>query len=344
MDWLQSFDHAAMSRDGVIFLRLSYKDLPPDSAESHRGLNNFLDRLEYRLNNPVIVWRQEFGERFGRLHFHLMIYAMPPEWAEKDKRDSVLAEMWQEASAPYGGFIHQVEVSTAEHVGRYISKYVGKPVDTAPASGAGVPAGRGGATEAGAECANLLKAHILGKHVWQGRSWGIRGRDKIILARSQVLDIQVDDTSTAAVRRLKWMNIAFMRIARNWVKANNRKSTKRLAGQLFNMRPDKLRKALARKNAHGVRLSAISRGEDWAERCAVRLKGKARDGFLKWRGGDWPRYTLYTGPGFDFFGVMEWIGANLPESKGMRSAHIARDYRDGPDGETGTGTGGRQAQ
>lgn len=327
MDWLQTFDHEKMSAAGALFVRLSYKELPPDSKEAHRGLNAFLDRLDYHLDKPVTVWRQEFGERRGRLHFHLMIYGMHPAWVDDvELRKREIARHWQDASAPYGGFIHQVEMACAARVGRYIAKYVAKDVESSgPAPGAGPVPDGAGATGAGTgECANLLKAHILGKEIWQGRTWGIRNREKIVIAQAETVALQVDETSTEAVARLAKLNISFMRIARNWVKANHRASVEHLRQQLLgqerNMYTGRLInktpfcKKLVKTGTFGIYATMKNGGRDWSGPVAWRMKGKARDGFLKWRGGDWPRFTLYVPPTFDVFRVMEWISGHLVPS------------------------------
>lgn len=314
MDWLQTFDHGAMSPYGLIFLRGSYAVLPPTSEEAHRGLNNFLDRLEYRLEKGVVVWRQEWGEKKGRLHFHFMIYGQTPEWSLNETREEALAEMWRESTAPYGGFIHVEAVTMPENVGRYISKYVSK---TGPSKETGSPETLSGCQDATGSgepvqgCANLLKAHILGKGVWDGRTWGIRGRENIKRKQAQTVEIERNEDNLGTVRILKTINIKTMRIMRNWIKSNHRQAVKVLAGKLGNMRRDKRVKALKRKNAFAVGQSAVKVGEDWTIPCAWRLKGKARTGFLVYKEGEFPRYTLYLSPNINYLGLMDWVAVNL---------------------------------
>ena len=123
----------------VGFLTLTFRDHVTDAKEARRRLNSLTTGvIRPRYGNAVVVLERQ---KSGRIHFHLVL-AMPADigsgcdfgaFKRRDYRSAPLAlrsewKFWRETAPAYGfGRTELLPVkSTAEAMGRYVGKYLGK--------------------------------------------------------------------------------------------------------------------------------------------------------------------------------------------------------------------------
>lgn len=107
------------------FVTLTYADehLPPDGSVSRREVQLFLKRLRKRGENVRYFAVGEYGERFGRPHYHLMLYGLRDVGYVVRNARYVLSSPNVEAAWPFGGVhIGELNATTAAYVTGYVSK------------------------------------------------------------------------------------------------------------------------------------------------------------------------------------------------------------------------------
>lgn len=115
-EWTVRMMHELDSHESAIFLTLTYdpEHMPEDEAIDKRSLQLCLKRIRKRLGERKIKYYAsgEYGEQYGRPHYHAIIYGLTPNDRE------IIQESW-----PYG-MIHigTVTYDSARYVADYIQK------------------------------------------------------------------------------------------------------------------------------------------------------------------------------------------------------------------------------
>jgi hypothetical protein len=135
------------SKSGVHTMRVAFLTLTcPASVTPKQSLKAFEHFLDYlsRTANCNYVWKKEFGEKGGALHFHIMINNFIPYYivAWKWKR-LLLAEgvKWpqtesgEDTSSHYRIELPRNKKSTASYISKYMSKGQGLPIEYGYISG-----------------------------------------------------------------------------------------------------------------------------------------------------------------------------------------------------------------
>lgn len=120
------------------FLTLTYSDefLPPDLSLNKKDVQLFNKRLRFSIQPKRIkvLYSGEYGDDFGRPHYHLIVFGWRPEFddlyfiGQKGKRkyysSKVLNDLW-----PFGNnYVGVVEPKSIQYVTRYcIKKLYGDP-------------------------------------------------------------------------------------------------------------------------------------------------------------------------------------------------------------------------
>lgn len=131
--WAIRCIHEASLHDDNCFITLTYNDdnLPPDNSLNYRHFQLFMKRLRFCFPFQKIRFYMagEYGEQFGRPHFHACIFGLNFD----DKvllrkspsgsmlyRSSVLEELWTYGYSSIG----DVTFESAAYVARYIMKKI----------------------------------------------------------------------------------------------------------------------------------------------------------------------------------------------------------------------------
>lgn len=111
-DWTLRIEHEAAYWKDVTFLTLTYKDscLPENASLSKRDVQLFIKRLRYYSRTKIKYYATgEYGKRFGRPHYHLILFGISPK-----------SELFHKAWTL--GFI-KTDYLTPDRI-RYVTKYV----------------------------------------------------------------------------------------------------------------------------------------------------------------------------------------------------------------------------
>jgi len=131
--WAIRCMHESQLHSENCFITLTYNDdhLPPDNSLNYRDFQLFMKRLRFRFPKTKIRFYMagEYGEQFGRPHFHACIFGLnfdDKETLRKSPsgsmlyRSSILEELW-----PFGySSIGDVTFESAAYVARYIMKKI----------------------------------------------------------------------------------------------------------------------------------------------------------------------------------------------------------------------------
>jgi len=129
---IRCMHEASLYKDNC-FITLTYDDehLPEDYSLHYDDFQRFMKRLRKRYQGKTIRFYMagEYGENFGRPHFHACIFNLDFEdkylWQKTDSgskiyRSKILEELW-----PFGySSIGEVNFQSAAYVARYIMKKV----------------------------------------------------------------------------------------------------------------------------------------------------------------------------------------------------------------------------
>lgn len=131
--WAMRCMHESQFHDENCFITLTYNDdhLPSDNSLNYLDFQLFMKRLRKRFTGKKIRFYMagEYGETFGRPHFHACIFGL--DFADKVKlrksptgfilhRSPILEELW-----PFGySSIGSLTFETAAYTARYIMKKV----------------------------------------------------------------------------------------------------------------------------------------------------------------------------------------------------------------------------
>lgn len=314
-DLVASIDHFKTSANGCCFITLTFKTLPPP-GQAKKMLFAMQAWLSRKTLFAPIVWSQELGERFGRLHFHLIVYsaAIDPWSVEK---------AWSRASKGFGGWVKAMETTEPGNVCRYLCKYVAKGSKNSEgkytAFSEGVPESPQGAPSEGADCADLIKAHISTKWEWEGRAWGVVNRKNLVIPEKIELAVALTVREFDNARQMNYLLTQFLRFCRRKVRADRRKHVRDLAGLFSSMGTGDMYTALKKhpnwSKAFCLRMNANRFDPEVFLKMAWATLGKSSTRYLH-PTADWKRFTFYCdGPSFDVFAIMEWITVNLPQRR-----------------------------
>jgi hypothetical protein len=124
-DWSLRCSNEALLHDHSTFLTLTYDDahlpltlVPPD-------LSGFVKRLRGRLGSFRFFGCGEYGDRFGRPHYHCLLFGCAPDRTERLSeeafRSAAVAEAW-----PYGEhYAGSVTGASISYVAGYVAKKFG---------------------------------------------------------------------------------------------------------------------------------------------------------------------------------------------------------------------------
>lgn len=128
--WAIRITHEASLYDSNLFLTLTYRneELPSDGSLVMRHMQLFLKKLRYYYPGIRYFYCGEYGEKFRRPHYHLIVFNMDIEnkvyWktvmGNKYYKSNELNDIWQK------GFVHVGSVSfeSAAYVARYATKKI----------------------------------------------------------------------------------------------------------------------------------------------------------------------------------------------------------------------------
>ena len=129
--WAMRCMHEAQMHENNCFITLTYDDthLPPDQSLHHRDFQLFIKRLRKRFRTSKIRYYMagEYGENFGRPHYHACIFGFDFHDKKLWKRTSSGSFIYRsddlEALWPFGySSIGDVNFESAAYVARYIMK------------------------------------------------------------------------------------------------------------------------------------------------------------------------------------------------------------------------------
>ncbi|MFM1820806.1 MAG: hypothetical protein RLZZ402_1165 [Bacteroidota bacterium] len=118
------------------FITLTYDDahLPGDQSLHHRDFQLFLKRLRFKFKGQTIRYYMagEYGENYGRPHFHACIFGWKPSdlkiWKKNGDnylyRSEILESLWVDNNGNSIGYssVGNVTFESAAYVARYIMK------------------------------------------------------------------------------------------------------------------------------------------------------------------------------------------------------------------------------
>jgi hypothetical protein len=126
--WAIRCMHEAQMHKSNTFLTLTYNDesLPENSSLSHEDFQKFMKRLRKRYKNVRYYMCGEYGEEFGRPHFHACLFGMDfkdkQPWKKIRGNQLYISERLQ-ALWPHGfSSIGALNFESAAYVARYIMK------------------------------------------------------------------------------------------------------------------------------------------------------------------------------------------------------------------------------
>ena len=131
--WAMRCLHEAQLHSNNCFITLTYDDthLPSDKSLHYPDFQKFIKRLRKYLGNAKIRYYMagEYGENFGRPHFHACIFGYDFHDKKLWKRTSAGCKLYRSADLeklwPYGySSIGDVNFESAAYVARYIMKKV----------------------------------------------------------------------------------------------------------------------------------------------------------------------------------------------------------------------------
>lgn len=128
--WSIRISHEASCHTHNVFLTLTYDDehLPPDGSVHKRDFQLFLKRLRKELKSDKIRYFGcgEYGDKFGRPHYHLIIFGISMESKVfKNKRYDAKTNGYHCSMSSWpNGFCHigTVTVDSANYVAGYVTK------------------------------------------------------------------------------------------------------------------------------------------------------------------------------------------------------------------------------
>ena len=132
--WATRCMHEAQMHTENCFITLTYDDphLPSDQSLHHRDFQLFFKRLRRRYPNHKIRYYMagEYGENYGRPHFHACIFGWKPQDLKKWKktgdsdlyRSQELESLWVDNNGNSIGYssVGNVTFESAAYVARYI--------------------------------------------------------------------------------------------------------------------------------------------------------------------------------------------------------------------------------
>ena len=126
-EWTLRLMHELLYFDSCIFFTLTYSDehLPPNDSLVKKDLQDFFKRLRKRLGKRKIKYfaTGEYGEEFGRPHYHIIMYGM--DYLNTDDRQMIkdswnLADWNKLGRKPFG----DVSIQSIRYVVSYIEKKI----------------------------------------------------------------------------------------------------------------------------------------------------------------------------------------------------------------------------
>lgn len=131
--WAMRCMHEASLHENNCFLTLTYDDehLPPGNSLNHRDFQLFMKRLRrnYPDDNIRYYMCGEYGENFGRPHFHVILFNFTFSdltlWKRTSANEVIYRSKTLEKFWPYGySSIGAVTFESAAYVARYVMKKV----------------------------------------------------------------------------------------------------------------------------------------------------------------------------------------------------------------------------
>lgn len=129
-DWAVRITAEAKLHEANIFLTLTYDDehLPENNSLVKKHVSDFMKRLRKHVGQVRFFASGEYGDIFGRPHYHLIVFGLPINspvfidrvWDNKAKGYYCRCKCW-----PFGHcYVGNVTVDSARYVARYTVKKV----------------------------------------------------------------------------------------------------------------------------------------------------------------------------------------------------------------------------
>lgn len=127
-DWTIRLMHEARFHDDSVFLTLTYDDkhLPENGSLNKQDMQNFMKRLRNHCSNVRFFGCGEYGERYSRPHYHLIIFGLSMKdpifkgkvYDRKSKGYYLLSPLWKNGNM----YIGDVTYSSCRYVASYVNK------------------------------------------------------------------------------------------------------------------------------------------------------------------------------------------------------------------------------
>lgn len=118
--------------DMTTFITLTFKE-ESDFIESKKYLNNFFTKLRNNFNNLKYLWVLEYGDKNGRLHYHLLCNMPVYIKLSKEYKNEEHKKYEQAFSKKYWkhGFvdIRKLDAEGVTNIGLYVSVYITKSME-----------------------------------------------------------------------------------------------------------------------------------------------------------------------------------------------------------------------
>lgn len=130
-EWTTRLVHEKQMHEQSMFVTLTYDDerLPSDGSLHHEDFQGFMKRLRYELGETKVRYFMcgEYGDRFGRAHYHALLFGVWPEDSRCIRRgrnplytSGELERLWSLGFVSFG----RVTAQTCAYVAGYCLKKV----------------------------------------------------------------------------------------------------------------------------------------------------------------------------------------------------------------------------
>lgn len=198
LELIATMNYKAMAKKAwPLFITLTYPKTWPTMEESKRHLKNFIQRMRNRFKGFTAIWKLEFQKR-GAPHYHFVVFGLS-YWNKEEVRSvwsEIIGEVArtniQKAKSQKGALCYATKMFNA-------MGYMTKKEPGAGHGAGGDP--QGGARQngqgAGAVLVYAPYLHESGIDLlelqdgeeWQGRVWGIVGRENIVYEKLEFVKI-----------------------------------------------------------------------------------------------------------------------------------------------------------
>lgn len=103
-----------------IFASFTYAKDIRDPQQGHSDFNAFARALRYRFGKKVRYIAVPEYQKSGRLHFHALLWDLPPGLVREERTTRLVASLWKQ------GFVDLIQTDGDEKLAYYMAKYMTK--------------------------------------------------------------------------------------------------------------------------------------------------------------------------------------------------------------------------